>query len=141
MRLSLASSSNQYSMSNPLDFGQRLGLEDGLLGVVAVTGETTLDGARFMTHLATNTLNRSPNYLEWTAAEFEVRSTADTVDAGIDGEACQLEVPLSFRIHPGGLRLLVPHDNIEAAVVRRSRAVSVSDLIRVARGKPAKSGR
>ncbi len=127
-------SNNQYTLSNPLDFGQRLALEDGLLGMVAVAGETTLDGAQFMTRLATNTLNRSPNYIEWNAEHFEVRSRAATVDAGVDGEACRLETPLKFRIHPAGLRLLVPRENIEAAVVRRSRAVRTRDLIAIAQG-------
>lgn len=128
-------SNNQYTLSNPLDFGQRLGLEDGLLGMVAVTGESTLDGARLMTHLATKTLSRSPNYLEWNASEFSVRSGSSTVDAGVDGEACMLETPLHFRIHPRGLRLLVPHENIEAAVVRRSRDPSIADLWEIACGR------
>ena len=45
-----------------------------------------------------------------------------------------LETPLVFRIHPRGLRLLVPEGNLEAALRRRSRAVHVGDLLRIARG-------
>ena len=49
-------------------------------------------------------------------------------------EALEMKTPLVFRIHPGGLRLLVPEGNLEAAERRRARNVSVRELLEVARG-------
>ena len=44
--------------------------------------------------------------------------------------------PMVFRIYPGGLRLLVPEGNLDAADRRRARNVSLHDLLDVARGRP-----
>ena len=55
--------------------------------------------------------------------------------AGIDGEAVELATPIRFRIHPGGLRLLLPEDNLLAAERRRGRDVSVRDLFALAAGR------
>ena len=46
----------------------------------------------------------------------------------------ELETPLRFEIHPRGLRLLVPKENLTAAERRRARDVSGRDLISLARG-------
>ena len=54
--------------------------------------------------------------------------------AGVDGEALELDTPLEFRIHPRGLRLLVPEGNLTAAERRQARNVSISDLLAIARG-------
>ena len=48
---------------------------------------------------------------EFTTDEFEVRSKSGKAYAGVDGEALELEAPLVFRLHPGGLRLFVPEGN------------------------------
>ena len=61
-----------------------------------------------------------------------MRSRSGKAYAGIDGEALELQTPLVFKIHPGGLRLLVPEGNVEAAVRRRARDVQVRDLVSLA---------
>jgi hypothetical protein len=43
---------------------------------------------------------------------------------------------LRFRIHPRGLRLLVPEGNLEVALRRRARAVRPDDLVTLAKGGP-----
>ena len=77
---------------------------------------------------------RSRHWHEFTCQEFEVRSKSGTAAAGVDGEALVLDTPLQFRIHPRGLRLLVPEGNLTAAERRRARDVSVGDLAKLARG-------
>jgi len=56
--------------------------------------------------------------------------------AGIDGEALELETPMTFRSHPLGLRMLVPEGNIEIALRRQSRGVHVRDPVQLAKGAP-----
>jgi hypothetical protein len=51
-------------------------------------------------------------------------------------EALEMVTPIVFRIHPRGLRVLVPEGNLEAAPRRRARNVSLQDLLNVARGRP-----
>ena len=63
-----------------------------------------------------------------------MRSRSGKAFAGVDGEALELDTPMSFRIHPRGLRLLVPEGNLTAAERRRARDVSPRDLLAIARG-------
>ena len=63
-----------------------------------------------------------------------MRSRSGRAYAGVDGEALELDTPLEFRIHPRGLRLLVPEGNLTAAERRQARNVSISDLLAIARG-------
>ena len=58
--------------------------------------------------------------------------------AGVDGEALELETPMTFRSHPQGLRMLVPEGNIEIALERQSRGVHLHDLVLLAKGTAAR---
>jgi hypothetical protein len=64
-----------------------------------------------------------------------VRSRSGKAFAGVDGEALELATPLEFRIHPRGLRLLVPQGNLTAAERRRARDISLRDLVAIASGR------
>ncbi len=74
----------------------------------AVTTRTGAEAARLLAAAALGERTRSRFWKEFTATEFEIRSRSGTAFAGIDGEALELATPLRFRIHPGGLTLLVP---------------------------------
>jgi len=63
-----------------------------------------------------------------------VRSRSGTAFVGIDGEALEMPTPLECRIHPGGLRLLVPEGNLDAAHRRRARDVHIRTLLELAKG-------
>ena len=67
-----------------------------------------------------------------TCDEFVVNSRSGSAYAGIDGEALELPTPLRFRIHPGGLQMLVPEGNAEASLRRQARDVHLRDLARIA---------
>jgi diacylglycerol kinase family enzyme len=127
-------SNNPYVIGSTLDAMQRRRLDTGTLGVVAVTGATGLDAASVLALSALGQRQRSPNWHEFTATTLEVRSRSGTAFAGVDGEALELATPLQFRIHPQGLRLLVPEGNVVVAVKRAARNVSVKDLFTIARG-------
>ena len=127
-------SNNPYVLGATLDATQRRRLDTGTLGVVAVTAETGLEAAKVVALSALGQRQRTKNWHEFTDQTFEVRSRSGKAYAGVDGEALELDTPLEFRIHPRGLRLLVPEGNLVAAERRRARDVSFGDLVSIARG-------
>ena len=127
-------SNNPYVLGATLDASQRRRLDTGKLGVVAITATTGGEAAQVVTLSALGQRRRSRHWHEFTTQRFEVRSRSGKAFAGIDGEALELETPLSFEIHPRGLRLLVPRENLTAAERRRARDVSAMDLLSLARG-------
>ncbi|MGA8723640.1 MAG: diacylglycerol kinase family protein [Acidimicrobiales bacterium] len=132
-------SNNPYVVAASADLSQRRRLDSGRLGVFAVTAASGAQAADAVTHALTGRSARSGHAFEFAADEFEVRSRSGKAYVGVDGEALELETPLRFRIHPRGLRLLVPKGNLELAVRRGARAVRLADLFAVVRGsRPAR---
>ena len=128
-------SNNPYVLGATLDASQRRRLDTGELGVVAISAGTGAEAAQVFALSALGQRRRSRHWHEFTAERFEVRSRSGKAFAGIDGEALELDTPLEFRIHPRGLRLLVPEGNLTAAERRRAREISVRELIDIARGR------
>jgi diacylglycerol kinase family enzyme len=128
-------SNNPYTLDSSIDSGQRRRVDTGELGVIALSGTSGKDAAALIALDAVGQRNRSRNWHEFTATTFEVRSRSGTAFAGVDGEALDMETPLVFRIHPGGLQLLVPEGNLEAGEQRAARNVSLGELVDVARGR------
>lgn len=134
-------SNNAYVLGATFDAMQRRRLDAGVLGVVAVTGETGRDAAAVVALSAIGQRRRSAHWHEFTTTTFEVRSRSGTAFAGVDGEALELPTPLTFTVHPRGLRILVPEGNQTAAERRAARNVSVRDLFTIAAGRtPALPG-
>jgi diacylglycerol kinase family enzyme len=125
-------SNNPYVLAAAPDASQRRRLDSGRLGVFAVQATTGAQAAEVVTLALAGRADTSNHAHEFTCDEFEVRSRSGWAYAGIDGEALQLETPLRFRIHPLGLRLLVPEGNVEASLQRRARNVRLGDLLRIA---------
>jgi len=128
-------SNNPYVLGPSVDVSQRRSLETGELGVFAVNAASGAEAARLMARSAVGLRGRDPGWHEFTCESFEVRSRAGSAFAGVDGEALDMPTPLRFRIHPSGMRVLVPKSNLEVAARRRGRNVSVGALLAVARGK------
>jgi len=128
-------SNNPYVLGLSPDNAERRRLDQGELGVFAVTTSTGADAARLFAAAALGQRSRSAFWQEFTATEFEVRSRSGSAFAGVDGEALELPTPLRFEIHPGGLTLLVPTGNVEEAARRAARGVRVGDLVTVAAGR------
>jgi diacylglycerol kinase family enzyme len=125
-------SNNPYVLGPSLDLSQRRRLDAGRLGVFAVSARTGAQAAQMITLALAGGASGHVNQFD--CDEFEVRSRSGTAYAGIDGEALELETPLRFRIHPKGLRMLVPKGNLESALQRQAREVHLSDLVQLARG-------
>jgi diacylglycerol kinase family enzyme len=127
-------SNNPYVLNLSPDLSQRRRLDSGHLGVFAVTAATGAQAAQVVTLALAGRGSKSGHAFQFDCETFEVRSRSGTAFAGIDGEALELPTPLRFRIHPGGLQLLVPDGNLEVAVRRRARDVHFHDLLSLATG-------
>jgi diacylglycerol kinase family enzyme len=132
-------SNNPYVLRASLDASQRRRLDSGRLGVFAVTAATGPQAAEVLTLVLLGRHPKQGHAFEFTTDEFEVRSKSGKASAGVDGEALELEAPLVFRVHPGGLRLLVPEGNAEVALRRGARNVRPKDLVSIATGASALS--
>jgi diacylglycerol kinase family enzyme len=128
-------SNNPYVLGPSVDVSQRRSLQSGKLGVFAVNAASGVEAARLMARSAVGLRGRDPGWHEYTCESFEVRSRAGSAFAGVDGEALDMPTPLRFRLHPRGMRVLVPASNLEVAARRRARNVSVGALLAVARGR------
>ena len=130
-------SNNPYVVGLSPDNFQRRSLTSGQLGILAIDTPGPAEAARLLTASTAGLRSRSRYWHEFTSTAFEVRSRSGRAFAGVDGEALDLETPLRFAIHPGGLRLLVPADNLGAAGRRAARGIRVGDLAQVAFGRDA----
>ena len=128
-------SNNPYVLGASLDMSQRRQLDSGRLGVFAVTAATGAQAAQVVTLAMAGRGAASGHAYEFECAEFEIRSRSGKAFAGVDGEALELETPLRFKIHPGGLRMLVPEGNLEAAVRRQAHEVHLRDVWSMAAGR------
>ena len=127
-------SNNPYVLGPSLDVSQRRRMDTGRLGVFAVSARSGAQAAEVITLALAGRGAASGHAHQFECDEFEIRTRSGTAFAGIDGEALELETPLRFRIHPKGLRMLVPEGNVEAAVRRQARDIRFPDLITIARG-------
>ena len=130
-------SNDPYVLAASPSTSQRLRLDTGRLGVFAVTAASGAQAAEVLTLALAGQAARSRHAFEFSCERFEIRSRSGTAYAGVDGEALELETPMTFRSHPQGLRMLVPEGNIEIALRRQSRGVHVRDLVLLAKGMPA----
>ena len=129
-------SNDPYVLAASPSTSQRLRLDTGRLGVFAVTAATGAQAAEVVTLALAGQGGRSGHAFEFSCAQFEIQSRSGRAFAGVDGEALELETPMTFRSHPQGLRMLVPEGNIEIALKRQSRGVHVRDLVLLAKGAP-----
>jgi len=94
-------SNNVYLFSGPPDYGRRLRLDSGTLGIGSMTGLPA--GAS----VATTKLADRKTFHQWAAASLELESD-EQIRAGVDGEALTFDSPLVVSIRPRELRVLVP---------------------------------
>ena len=128
-------SNNPYVLGPALDLSQRRAMDTGRLGVVAVTARSGGEAGRLVARAAMGLGWSDPNLIRFETPSFTVTSRSGHIDAGVDGESLTLPSPLEFRIHPGGLRVLVPEENLQEADRRRARAVTVRQLAELAAGR------
>ncbi len=93
-------SNNRYRYSGPPDYGRRLRLDGGRLGVGAITNLP-------QGNVATMRLDQIRSLQEWEATSYRIESD-EKILAGLDGEAVAFDSPLNLTIRPQALHVLVP---------------------------------
>ena len=93
-------SNNVYTYSGYPDYGRRLRMDAGRLGIGALTNLPEGDALQMR-------LDELLGLYEWEATSFRMESE-DPILAGVDGEALRFDSPLTVSIRPKGLRVLVP---------------------------------
>jgi len=96
-------SNNPYGADDLAGLGRRPRLDDGVLGVLAVTVRNSIEAAGLV-----RGRGRSKSLTVCTAAEAVIDADTPTVPVGIDGEAVTLATPVRCTIRPGALRVRVP---------------------------------
>jgi diacylglycerol kinase family enzyme len=131
-------SNNQYRLGLKPDVGQRDSLTDGILGVFAINARSGAEAAELATRAALGRMAADPRVFQFATDSFQVRSQSGRADAGVDGESLELSTPIDFTIHPLGMTVLVPSNNPAVTTAKHYRALGVSGLWDIARGrKPA----
>lgn len=100
-------SNGVYEMAGP-NFGRRLRLDAGELGVVAVDVGHVADLVTLTVLAAARHPERASGVWPWATDHFRVESPQSELGIGIDGEYVCLEPPLDFAVVHRGLRVLVP---------------------------------
>jgi len=135
-------SNNVYQLSRIGGFGTREHLDEGVLGVIAVTVENAADLAALVT---LETAGRGPSFSgwhEWSDPTLVIRSSRP-VKAGIDGEAVTLESPVRFESRPGVLRVRLAQRQAgvsPAAITRGVQHAGIRGIWRVALGHGSPNG-
>ena len=127
-------SNNPYTLGAKRDVAQRREIDGGQLGVFAISTRTANQAARLVALSAMGMRDVSKYWYEFATEEFEVRSRSGIAYAGVDGEALEMQTPLTFTIEPSALRLFVPDGNLEIVEQRRARNLRIRDLVQVALG-------
>ena len=96
-------SNNPYGADDLAGLGRRPRLDDGVLGVLAVTVRNSIEAAGLV-----RGKGRSKSLTVCTASDAVIDADTPTVPVGIDGEAVTLATPVRCTIRPGALRVRVP---------------------------------
>ncbi|NUR29087.1 MAG: diacylglycerol kinase [Catenulispora sp.] len=113
--------------------GRRPRLDTGMLGVIALKVRSPVQAA----DLAVRG-EQSAALTAMTAREVVVTADTGTVDAGVDGEALVLPVPVRCVIVPGALRVRVPRERPGSRPARQ--AVDWRRLGELVRARPGNAG-
>jgi diacylglycerol kinase family enzyme len=99
-------SNNRYRPARPGTSGNRGGLNEGTLGVLAVRLAGAPDVLALIATETTGAPLQLPGWLDFSVPTFVVES-AEPLEIALDGEAAIMEPPLEFESLPAALRVLV----------------------------------
>jgi diacylglycerol kinase family enzyme len=97
-------SNDPYGSTDVAGLSRRPRLDEGVLGVLAVTVNSAADAADLVRGRRTRSIWRT------TCAELVVDADAPSLPVGVDGEALLLPTPVPCAIRPGALRVRVPRN-------------------------------
>jgi diacylglycerol kinase family enzyme len=135
-------SNDRYQLGSGEGFGSRRHIDDGTLGIVAATFQSSAEIARLLESGASGRNWRPPGWVEWADASFQLES-GQPVEIGIDGEAMVFDPPIRFRILPGALRVRIPlgaPGYSPAAAAPTPGWAGITALLRAVAGRPVAIG-
>jgi diacylglycerol kinase family enzyme len=97
-------SNNPYEATDLAGMGRRARLDSGTLGVIAVQVATARQAVGLLRGASRRGL------LRVAAHEVEVRSEAEQIPVGVDGESVHLTTPVRCTVRPGALRVRLPRE-------------------------------
>ena len=121
-------SNNPYQVARLRGGGSREHLDRGVLGIAFARVASAVEAERLADLEIAGRLQHFPRWQQWTAPEFEVRSSGP-VEIGVDGEALSLEPPLRFVTHPGALTVRLPRRAGGPGAAHARPTVSVPTVI------------
>jgi len=130
-------SNNVYRLSGIGGSGTRARLDEGVLGVVAVSLNNAGDLTRLVALESAGRGSSFAGWHEWNDPNLVIRSSKP-VDAGVDGEALTFDPPLCFEVRPGALRIrIAPHHpgKSPAAIAESVSRGGLRRLLRAAIGR------
>jgi diacylglycerol kinase family enzyme len=130
-------SNNPYQLTQIGGRATRENMDSGQLGIVTMHVKGPAQAAELAALEVTGQTHRFSGLFQWSASTFVV-SSADPIEAGVDGEALVLDPPLEFEIMPGALRIRRPRNArgySPAAVAAETRpsVANVKRLVQVLR--------
>jgi len=121
-----------------LELGRRDSLNTGKLQVTAVTALDDATMRQLMGALSFprhSTAALPDHFLQWTTDSFTLDSTASAVVAGVDGEREQYATPVSIKIMPKALTVVVPAEGMRSRPVNPFGKTMALQLWRAVLGK------
>lgn len=121
-------SNNPYQLGGLRGAFTRQSMNSGRLGVVSLMVAGLTDAQKLTALQAVGQGHRYSGLDEWTAAEFEVRSS-DSIEIGVDGESLSLEPPLKFRIRRSALTVHLPPSATIGTRTKNAVRISSRDTV------------
>lgn len=106
---------NAYETVNIFEFGRRRAMNQGILQITAVTKLTDELIGQMMGTIVLNQSFEDSNtghVEQWEAAKFSVNSKSKQLVVGVDGEREEYTAPVTIKILPKALRLMVPPEGM-----------------------------
>jgi diacylglycerol kinase family enzyme len=132
-------SNNPYQLARLRGGGTRERVDGGVLGIAFARVDTAADAEKLAALEVAGRVQRFASWSEWTAPEFEVRSSGP-VEIGVDGEALALQPPLRFVTRPGALTVRLPRTaprrSPAARIVRVMAKSTLAALWQTVLGRP-----
>lgn len=124
-----------YEMSTLTDLGVRSSLEGGELQITVLEPADERQLRKITAAAVIGSLHRQDGFWQWKAHELSVSSPRGEVHVGVDGEALTFDSPVTVRVAPRALRVMVP-DSIEPIPGAQAQPLSatITDLLKLAVG-------
>lgn len=99
---------NNHYLMEGFQIGSRAGITDGMLSIYTADGARRWGLVRLGLRALFGRLRQAREFREDLAAELLVETPRTRMRVATDGEVVTLQSPFAYRIHAGGLRVIVP---------------------------------